>query len=334
MKNVCVRLAAAFTYMAVIAIASPSFSQTAVYPGFYKEGVITNLDWKGIVGAIDMGAENGLEKGAQLMAVRLSMSSTDPKTGKVIPPEEIVVGMVEVTEVTGPSSSAIKVTKGSGSVVRGDAVRRRVSRPKGLTAEAVGFRKINVKWEAGPEPEIKEYWIYRATAPEGPYKIMGKKRSSDKPEFLDKHSSSEPMADSTLYYYKLTAVNTLGAESEPSTVVACPSMGPPPPPSGLTGEAGNIRSVPLSWDEHPNEEVDGYKLYRSKFPQGPFDMIKELKRRSETKYHDFGDGSASSPKLDDSTTYYYSISALSPYGDEGMKSAPVSVTTASPPAIE
>ena len=73
MKNVCVRLAAAFTYMAVIAIASPSFSQTAVYPGFYKEGVITNLDWKGIVGAIDMGAENGLEKGAQLMAVRLSM---------------------------------------------------------------------------------------------------------------------------------------------------------------------------------------------------------------------------------------------------------------------
>lgn len=299
--------------------------------GIYSQGSLIYMGWKGEKGVIDMGADDGVQKGDRLMVARETAPQLDEKSGKVMPSAEAVVGMVEVTSVVDASTSEVKVVKGGGEVRKGDYVRRRVSPPTDLAGEATGFRRIRLKWAVQPEPETEGYIIYRGESPSGPFKEISKNRKRESVTYVDEHSMANPMEDSKSYYYRITAVNSLNVESEPSQVVGVFTMGPPPPPEGLAAENWRIRSVPLSWNEHENKEVSGYKLYRSKSPDGPFEMIKEIKRRNETKYHDFGGGTSSSPMLDDATTYYYAISALSSYNDEGEKSEPITVTTADPP---
>ena len=298
----------------------------------YIDGLLIDVDPKTGRGIINIGSKAGVKKDEKLTVIRKGDPIVDPVTQKVIRIKQILTGEVEVL-ATNESFSDVKITKGANEVAKGDGVRRKVSVPTGLRGEIIGFRKIKLRWNLQPEPETKGYVVYRSNSPEGEFKKIEKLSKPEDVVFADEHSSGRPMEDSKTYYYKITALNALDKESDMSPAVSVVSAGPPVPPKGFAGEAGKVRSVPLKWE--PSElDVAGYRIYRSDSATGKFDMIKDIKGRGEKAYHDFGlNGSSSEPKLDDAKTYYYSISAYSPYGDEGPKSAPTPLTTSNPPAI-
>jgi hypothetical protein len=298
----------------------------------YIDGLLIDVDPKTGRGIINIGSKVGVKKDEKLTVIRKGDPIVDPVTQKVIRIKQILTGEVEVL-ATNESFSDVKVTKGANDVAKGDGVRRKVSVPTGLRGDSIGFRKIKLRWNLQPEPETKGYLLYRADSQSGEFKKIEKLSKPEDVVFVDEHSSGRPMEDSKTYYYKVTALNTLDKESDMSPAVSVASAEPPAPPKGFAGEGGKVRSVPLKW-ELSELDVAGYRIYRSDSATGKLEMIKDIKGKGEKAYHDFGPkGSSAEPKLDDSKTYYYSISAYSPYGDEGSKSQPAPLTTSNPPAI-
>ena len=298
----------------------------------YIEGSLLDVDPKTGRGVISIGSNAGVKKDEKFTVVRKGEPIVDPVTQKVIRIKQTVTGEVEALAIS-DSFSDVKISKGANEVAKGDGVRRKVSVPRGLRGEIAGFRKIKLSWSLQPEPEAKGYVVYRADSPTGEFKKITKLSKPEDVRFVDDHSSSRPMEDSKTYFYKIAALNPFDKESEMSPPVSVTTAGPPTPPKGFVGDGGKVRSVPLRW-ELSELDVAGYRIYRSDSPTGKPDMIKDVKGGKEIAYHDFGaKGSASEPKLDDAKTYYYSISAYSPYGDEGPKSHPITLTTANAPAV-
>ncbi|MBI4665378.1 MAG: fibronectin type III domain-containing protein [Nitrospinae bacterium] len=300
--------------------------------GVFFEGLLLDADNKAGKGIISIGAKNGVKKGDRFIIIRKGEPIMDPGTKKVIRIKQTMMGELEVIAAN-ESFSDVKITKGSSDVAKNDVIRSKTSAPAGVKAKAVNFRKIEVSWNYQPEPETKGYQVYRADSPSGEFKLAGKVSSQETLRYLDEHSSSMPMEDSKYYHYKVTAINSLDRESDKSAVVSVASMGPPSPPRGFIGESGKVRSAPLKWEPH-DLDVAGYKIYKGDSPTGKFELIKDIKGKGEKSFIDYNPGgSASEPKLDDSRTYYYAISAYSPFNDEGPKSQPSLVRTANPPSI-
>ncbi len=298
----------------------------------FHEGVLLSVEKKANKGIINIGEEHGVKRGDRLVVIRPGKKVEDPRSGKLIAVEQTVIGEVKVIS-TSSAVSDVKLTRHGQNMKQGDLVRRRTSAPHGVEARAVGFRKIEILWAAQREPEIKLYKIYRSDSEDGPFSPVGTERSSVEVMFTDKHSSKSPMEDNKRYYYQVAAFNRFGVPSSMSEVVSAVTPGAPSYPEGLTAESGQIRFVTLRWTPHPNKEVSGYRLYRGEAEDGPYEMIYEVKKRDITEYVDRNNGSESSPGLQDSKTYFYKITALSPFGDEGLACDPVKATTADPPSV-
>jgi len=311
---------------------APEPVKTQESKSFFREGVIVEVDNEKNRGIISIGKNSGLKRGDKFVAVREKEKIIDPRTGDVIRVKQEYAGIVEVISA-GDSVSDVKFTKNAKNIRKGDGVRRHTSAPSGVTARPTGFRKIEISWKLQTDPEIKAFYIYRARSTGEKFLKVGEIKSADAVAFIDKHSEKYPVDDSTTYYYKVSTINIIGNKSPESAIVSVESLGPPKPPEGLSASSGLIRSALLKWGFHSNAEVAGYRIYRSESKDGSYQLIADIKEHKVVEYDDLNSGSKTAPKLSDSTTYYYAISAYSPYGDEGVKSEPVSATTSDPPAI-
>ena len=298
----------------------------------YSEGLILDADPKTSKGIISVGSKNGVKNGDKFIVVRRGEDIINPTTKKLIRVKQLIMGELEVTAAN-DTFSDVKFTKGASDIQKNDLIRSKTTAPAGIKTKPAGFRKMEIVWTVQPEPETKGYSIYRGDSLVGDFKLIGKTSKQEDVRFMDEHSGQRPMEDSKYYYYKIAAVNTLDKESPLSAAVAGTTMGPPAPPKNFNGEQKKVRAVPLRWDQHENPEVAGYKIYRGDSATGKFDLLKDMKGRSEKTFTDFGGGSSSEPKLEDARTFYYSISAYSPYNDEGPKSAPIAVKTAPAPHV-
>ncbi|VAX20376.1 hypothetical protein MNBD_NITROSPINAE04-1479 [hydrothermal vent metagenome] len=299
---------------------------------FFREGIVVETDKKKDRGIISIGEKAGLKRGDKFVAVREKEKITDPASGDVIRVKLEYAGVMEVISV-GASLSDVKFTKNAKNIRKGDSVRRYTSAPSGVTAMPSGFRKIEINWKLQTDPEIKAFYIYRSQSADGQFIKAGEIRNADAVAFVDQHSEKHPVDDSTTYFYKVTTINIVGRESPESATVSAVSLGPPKPPAGLSASSGSIRSSHIKWSPHDNAEVAGYRIYRSESKDGEYKLIADIKGHKAVEYDDLNGGSKTTPKLEDSKTYYYSISTYSPYGSEGVKSDPVSATTSDPPAI-
>ncbi|WP_305733173.1 FlgO family outer membrane protein [Trichlorobacter ammonificans] len=130
------------------------------------------------------------------------------------------------------------------------------------------------------------------------------------------------LKDGTTYLYAMTAFNLAGAESELSVQL---SVTTPPTTGGITVTSGKVRRIPLSWQMHPFEQVNGYRLERATAQDGPYREIAVVNGRERTSYLD--------TDLADKTTYWYRVSALSKEAGTGGPSPELSATTRDlPPA--
>jgi len=192
--------------------------------------------------------------------------------------------------------------------------------PQDLTAVISGA-DIVLSWAANTEPDLAGYNIYK-NSPEG-WSLLNTSLVSDA-------AYIEPDLPNGVYIYRVTAVDKVGNESDPSNEASATIyLEPPQPPINLgviSMPEGNTLSI--AW-QYSGDPVAGYNLYRSMAPGGPYIKINE-EPLLDTSYIDSG--------LVNGVAYYYVVVAVDSYGNKSDNSneamgIPSDTLAPPPPAI-
>ncbi|MDR2477093.1 MAG: fibronectin type III domain-containing protein, partial [Treponema sp.] len=121
------------------------------------------------------------------------------------------------------------------------------------------------------------------------------------------------------YYFKVSAVNSSGAESSQSNAVSVtmPSAlgGSLSAPANVTANVQSSSSIYISWDSVSGASY--YRVYRAASSSGTYSQVESYV--TATNYTDYS--------LSSNTMYYYKVSAVNSYGNEGSQSFYASATT-------
>src|SRR6266540_3527182 len=189
-----------------------------------------------------------------------------------------------------------------------------------LDSATAGNASVTLSWTApssnGGNP-LSGYRLYRATSSgnETLLTTLG----------LATGYTDTAVTNGTTYYYKLTALNSLGESPTSSERSATPTAGAtvPDAPTLNAATAGNA-SVALSWSaptSNGGSALTGYRLYRST-SSGSETLLTTL--GLATNYTDSA--------VTNGTTYYYKLTALNSLG-ESPSSSERSATPASGPTV-
>ncbi|MEN3039128.1 MAG: glycoside hydrolase family 9 protein [Candidatus Kryptonium sp.] len=182
--------------------------------------------------------------------------------------------------------------------------------PTGLTAFLINPSQVKLTWSKNSELDLAGYRLYRSTYPNFLVSAQNLVTELKTREYIDKN-----LKLSTTYYYRLTAIDTSGNESQPSSVVSIYITSLISAPKNLKAKAVSPYRVDLSWDKNTEPDFSKYKIYRST------DNINFV-LLAETKINTYSDTSVS-PQ----TTYYYYLTAVDKYSGESSPSEVVSVVT-------
>ena len=143
--------------------------------------------------------------------------------------------------------------------------------PTGLraTGSRTGSGAVELAWVDRQEAEAEGYRVYVSPNETGPYVRTG-------PETLASRYTDTGLINGVSYYYAVTAVDSAGRETPMSRVVKGTPLDltPPAPPTGLTVLSLDRESgvAGLAWSTSPEEDIRGYKVYRS-LNEGPWTPI-------------------------------------------------------------
>jgi fibronectin type 3 domain-containing protein len=172
--------------------------------------------------------------------------------------------------------------------------------PGSFTGSGASQSQISLSWSAASDAQtgIAEYVIYR----DG-----GEIARTTALSYDDGGLEADQV-----YVYQVSAVNGQGIEGNRSGPIEVRTLSDvaPDPPTGLTAQAVDPSTVDLAWDVHPDDDLDGYRLFRDG------SLIAET---DGTQYRDAG--------LDPFTTYVYTVTAVAEDGDESAPSTSATVTT-------
>jgi fibronectin type 3 domain-containing protein len=177
-----------------------------------------------------------------------------------------------------------------------------------LLSATGGVGSIDLTWSAPSDnggDAITGYAIYRGASPSSLSQLAITASTNY-------HDST--LAHSTLYYYEVKAVNSIG--QGPSAAASAHTAGLPSAPIGLIGSASET-SVQLSFgapSQDGRSAITGYNIYRGLTPQS----MSLVATTMGTTYEDKG--------LQPGTTYCYSVTAVNAVG-EGLSSGSKNVTT-------
>ncbi len=201
--------------------------------------------------------------------------------------------------------------------------------PVNVVAAAPAGRAVRLKWAPPTSEGIVTYRVERGEAPGGDFVQVG---NVSAPFFEEGGTAASPLADSTAYWYRLRAVNRVGAVSEASAPVKITTLPPPAPPTGLAGESHEVRCVPLAWDIHPALDIVRYDIYRADSEDHPFARVGSAAGRDTTSWLDGGHDPG---HLEDHREYHYFIRAINSVAAESEDSEiAVAVTRPPPPPVK
>lgn len=133
------------------------------------------------------------------------------------------------------------------------------AKPAGLSGTSGEVKQTSLKWAANAEKDIKEYLIHRSTSADKGFSSAG---SAKEPSF-----TAGKLDDGTTYYFRVTAKDADGLESEPSDTVSIatkPLPAAPGSPAATLDQAG----IALSWSPSPTGDVVKYNVYKKGFLGG------------------------------------------------------------------
>ena len=199
----------------------------------------------------------------------------------------------------------------------------------GVVATGDMIRQLELRWTPTLSEHVKGYVIYRSMSSERGFikitTIIG--RETD--HFID----TKGLEDKTTYYYRVSLFEDNEREGSMSRVVSATTKGRPPTPRRLEAKNRLARMVELLWNMCPEEEVKGYKLYRSTAREGEYIPIKTIDNQNKNNYLDKGTSGTlfsafiGGSFLKDNTTYYYKVTSYNKVGVESNPSNIVVATT-------
>jgi hypothetical protein len=136
------------------------------------------------------------------------------------------------------------------------------------------------------------------------------------------------LGDNESWFYKLSAFNEKGLESELSMPVKHMTL---PAVSGLAAAGDMIREIHLNWDRLNSPYVAGYNIYRSTSEAKDFVMIRTLDNKAS------GPDEARAAFIDtadlaDLTAYYYRVTAFeNPEAETSVSKTASAITKGKPP---
>jgi len=152
--------------------------------------------------------------------------------------------------------------------------------PRELEGEGVE-QSARLKWQhdaaLSASGSLVSYNVYRAEAPTGPYHVASvdpvvpTRVNGAYPEFLhiDRY-----LENGVPYWFRITGLNVLGFESAPSaSIKVIPKDGTPPPPPENFRARLHGEGAMLQWDPVSAPDLEGYRVYRSEQPDGPYEPI-------------------------------------------------------------
>jgi chitodextrinase len=251
-----------------------------------------DLAWSGVASA----TYNVYRDGSQIASGLVSSSYSDAPLTAFTEYDYYVTATVFGTE-SGPSNTVTQRTLDDSPP----------SIPAGLVATAASTTQIDLLWGASTDGEtgVLEYVVYRdgfeaGRSPSTSYSDTG-------------------LTPSTVYQYRISAVNGQGLESGQSGPENQKTLDPepPPPPTGLSATTVSASEIDLSWTASTAGDVTGYRVLRNGTSVAVLGTT--------TSYRDSG--------LQGFTTYNYTVTALDSEGLESGPSAPAQATTrdATPP---
>jgi hypothetical protein len=167
-----------------------------------------------------------------------------------------------------------------------------------------------------PPAHLSGYRVYGSlTGKPDSYKLAGKAASH--------HFDDETFQFGQHYFFRISAVTTLGGATAESVLSAPVSITPldvfpPPVPAGLTA-VNTAGAVDLLWNASSGRDLAGYNVYRSS-EGGPSQRINK-KPVLTPIFHD--------ATVEPGHSYEYAVTAVDLTGNESKKSETASVTTPS-----
>ena len=224
---------------------------------------------------------------------------------------------------------AVSAFDGSGNESGQSAVSRArtegIAVPSGVRA-ADGIGRIEVSWAAVSDEELLGYDLYRSERPDELFERLpgteGTPFTTGRTSYVD-----TSVVAGRPYYYKVQSVGRTH-RSELSVFVDGEALAdevPPESPRNLSAVAdgSEFGRVSVTWnvplvDDDGGEltGLSGYRVFRS---QGTTDSFVQVAAVSEARYEDSG--------LEESTTYFYTVSAVDGSGNESGRAAAVRVKT-------
>jgi len=172
---------------------------------------------------------------------------------------------------------------------------------------AVGsVRGIAISWEKSKANDVKGYWIYRAKKFDGEYT-----RLSTIPVPPDTGLYEDVTVEANKqYFYKITAIDFSGNESEPSAPCfsSFQNYVPPLPPQNVKAEATAPKEITISWNPNTEKDLKGYYVFRAFRPDGKFEQISHLIPKDTTSFKD------KDKTLSAKSTYFYAVTAINQTG--------------------
>jgi len=183
--------------------------------------------------------------------------------------------------------------------------------PTSLTATP-GNAQVSLSWPSSSG--ATSYSIYRGTS-------SGGESTTAIASVTTTTYVNTGLTNGTLYYYKVTAVNSTGASGYSPEASATPQVSAPPPPTGLSATAGSAQ-ITLGWTA--SSGATSYNVYRGTSAGGESTTAIATGVTS-TSYLNTG--------LANGTTYYYKVTAVNAGGASGYSNeASGTPAAAAPPA--
>lgn len=196
--------------------------------------------------------------------------------------------------------------------------------PAGVSARPASSRCAVVSWVPPRSEGVTLFRVERSSGGSG-WKSVG---SVDGTTLRDGGVAGCDLADSTVYRYRVVAVNRVGAESLPSAEAEVETLPPPSDVADFRAASREIRCVPVSWAASPEKDVVGYELQKADGPGGEFAPLATLKK-GETS---FLDGKGDPGNLLDEHEYRYRVRAFNDVGGKSAWSNARAVTKPAPRA--
>lgn len=127
-------------------------------------------------------------------------------------------------------------------------------------------RAILINWSANTEPDLVGYRVYRSTNSGGPFTLIATVGTQPAPSYLD-NDQQNGLVNDQYYYYKLSAFDTQGKESDLARTnsiqirAGLPVEERPPRVVNLKARASQ-KAVYVAWDKVTSSHIKGYNIYR------------------------------------------------------------------------